>query len=137
MLSEVVTKQENNKESIEKNNNNAEAKSYDVDSIENDKLEELIQSHAKMDKHKKDDISRKIEKKKEVEHDTKIMEKNIWQEDNQSCESDNDGCEEEYYDYYDDDDDDDYSYCLSDYDEWIKWNEKRAKHKRKVKSHSD
>ena len=50
LLSKAVTKQENNKELIEKHNNNVKEKLYNVDSIENDKLEELIQLQLKLDK---------------------------------------------------------------------------------------
>lgn len=118
LLSKAVTKQENNKELIEKHNNNVKEKLYNVDSIENDKLEELIQLQLKLDKQKKEDIS----STKEVEHENKIIE-NILQEDSQSSESGNDDCEEEDYDYCIDDDDD-HSSCPSNFDEWMKWNEK-------------
>ena len=94
-----------------------------MDAIENDELEELIQMHVKLDDHKKNDVSSKINKKKEVEHDSKTIEKSICQEESQSCESDNDECEEEDCDHCSDDDD--CSNCLSDFDEWAKWNEER------------
>ena len=64
MLSDVVIKQENNNETIEKKNNNIDAKLYNVDSIKNNKLEELIQSYTKIDKDKKNPISTKIKKER-------------------------------------------------------------------------
>ena len=64
ILSDVVIKQENNNETIEKKNNNIDAKLYNVDSIKNNKLEELIQSYTKIDKDKKNPISTKIKKER-------------------------------------------------------------------------
>ena len=52
-------------------------KLYHTDSIENDKLEELTQLQLKVDKQKKEDIS----SEKEVEHENKIIEKSMLQED--------------------------------------------------------
>ena len=103
-------KTKNNKEIIEKKNNNADAKLYHMDSIKNDKLEELIQLYAKINKHKKDAIPSKIAKKKEAECENKIIEKNIRQEDSQSSyKSNNNKYKEENYDDYDDDIDFSYS----------------------------
>ena len=141
MLSDTAKQQNNGKEKIESKKGNNNVNSCHADSIEINKMDELLKSHVESDQHDKDEGLHKSSEEKKSDYVKKQVKENISDvrkiEDSQSYMSDN----------YDEYDDDNYDECYGKYsseegsmestfEDWFK-RKAKCKHKEKHKSYSD